>query len=190
MKMKIAKSAVILGVLLVLIASGVLIFNLLITSSEQQDTAKMLQQIDAILPESSVGTLSDSQMPVLEIEGQDIVAVLEIPKFSLSLPVGSTWDAKKVSAYPRCFSGSAYDRTMVIGGSDHEAQLDCLTVVDIGDEVTITDMTGAVFTYEVQRVDRCNSADETALTDADSHLTLFVRDTYSLQYIIVRCTAN
>lgn len=190
MKRKIAKCVLVLGVLLVLAAAFLLIFNLISANSKQQNTDKLMQQIDSILPQSSTGTLSDQKMPVLEVNGQDIIAVVEIPAHDVSLPVGSTWDKKGIDAYPRRFSGSAYDRTLIVGGSDRKGQLDCLSKVDIGDIVTITDMTGAVFNYQVDWVDRADSANIETLTDSDSHLTLFVRDTYSLEYVIVRCIAK
>jgi len=126
-------------------------------------------------------------MPVLSVEGQDVVAVVELPAYGVRLPVGSTWDAGGVTAYPRRFSGSAYDRTLVIGGSDRAGQLDCLERVEIGDTVTVTDMTGGVFTYEVTRADRFDSAETEKLVDPATHLTLFVRDTYALEYVLVRC---
>ncbi len=190
MKRKIAKYLVTLGALLVLVACGLLIFDLIVSNCEQQDTSFLMEQIDSVLPDATKGTFTDGQMPVMEIDGQDIIAVVEIPAYAVRLPVGSTWEPKGVDVYPRCFSGSAYDNTMIIGGSDKDTQLNCLSKVDMGDEVIIKDMTGSVFTYEVDWVERSKSADISTLTDSKYDLTLFVRETYSLQYIIVRCVAK
>ena len=50
------------------------------------------------------------------------------------------------------------------------------------------DMTGAVFSYTVTRVDRSQSADAALLQDPDSILTLFCRSLLSGTYLAVHCT--
>ena len=65
--------------------------------------------------------------------------------------------------------------------------MDVLSVLELGDEILVTDLTGAVYTYCVERIDRSKSAEAEKLYDPEHDLTLFVRDTYGLDYIIVRC---
>ena len=53
--------------------------------------------------------------------------------------------------------------------------------------VNVTDMTGAKFAYQVSRIDRAGDADTRWLSHGDFDLTLYCRDTYSMEYIAVRC---
>lgn len=189
MRRNVSKWLVALGVVLVVLGGGWLLFHHLAANEALEDTARLLEHLDEWLPERSAGLTSDTErpMPVLSLGGEDVVAVLELPAYDVRLPVGNRWEDQSRTAHPQRFSGSAYDRTLVIGGSDRAGQLDCLSRVEIEDTVTVTDMTGGVFTYAVSRVDRSDSAEAAVLTVPDAHLTLFVRDPYSLDYILVRC---
>lgn len=192
MRRNVSKWLVVLGVLLVVLSGGWLLHNHLSAKDELENTTRLLQHIDTLLPERSAGVVTDTDrpMPELTLEGYGVVAVLELPAYGVRLPVGNRWEEQSWTAHPQRFSGTVYNQTLVIGGSDRAGQLECLSRMEIGDTVTITDMTGGVFTYEVARVDRSDSAEAEKLADPTAHLTLFVRDAYSLEYILVRCTAK
>ena len=148
-------------------------------------------QINTLLPERSQGVpglATDSRMPVLEIDGQDYAALVEIPAFDLALPVADRWDSQKLTAGPVRFHGSAYDGSLVIGGVDREGHFAFCSQIDLGATVTVTDMTGAQFTYTVSRIDRSDTATSDWLISPDHGLTLYCRDATSLQYVAVRCT--
>ena len=51
-------------------------------------------------------------------------------------------------------------------------------------------MTGLVFHYVIDRIDRSASASEEILTAGNADLTLFVRNAYGLDYILLRCAAK
>lgn len=187
MRRNVSKACVALGILLVVLSGGWLLFHHLSANEELENTQRVMARLEELLPQPTAGILSDGQMPEMIIQGYDVVAVLELPAYGVRLPVGNRWENQDWTAHPQRFSGSAYDRTLVIGGSDRAGQLECLSRVEIGDTVTITDMTGGVFTYAVSRVDRSDSAEVSVLSAPDADLTLFIRETYSLDYILVRC---
>lgn len=174
------------GLLLVAVSIGLAATDLVCTTVGSRRAAAMAAQVEAALPPRTAG-LADTaaQMPVWQVDGQDLVALLEIPAYDVCLPVGAQWDM--AAAYPRRFDGSVYDGTLVIGGRDRRGRLDCLDRLDIGDAVTVTDMGGRVFTYEVAKVERSKTAAASVLTEGGFSLTLFVRDALSMEYILVRC---
>ena len=57
--------------------------------------------------------------PVLEINGADYAALLEIPSQGVTLPISNQWNSMRLTHSPSRFSGSAYDNSLVIGGIDH-----------------------------------------------------------------------
>lgn len=182
-----------IGCALILCSLGLLGFSLLHANRAVQDNAASVSQIQALLPPRSIGTMdiySDTEMPVLQVGGKDFIGLVDIPAFGLTLPIRSSWDAGNVSSSPCRFWGSVYDGSLIVGGADQSGQFDCLDKIQNGDVVTVTDMTGAEFSYAVDRIDRSSSAQAQVLMNSPAHLTLFVRDAYNLNYIIVRCVSQ
>ena len=151
---------------------------------------RALEQMKQLLPErvsATPGAYPNRNMPVLSLDGRDYVALLEIPEMGLSFPVADRWEPDKLQDSPARFCGSAYDHTLVIGGAADSHQFSFCNTVETGTLVTVTDMTGAHFTYRLPRVDRADSAQAQWLADPQYHLTLFCRGTYSMEYLAVRC---
>lgn len=182
-----------LGCLLILGSMGILLFSQFRAKKAQEDAAKITEKICAILPPRSVGvmdTYTCTEMPVLQIDGRDFVGLVEIPTFGVTLPIYNAWDAAKTTDYPCRFCGTVYDGSLVIGGADQQGQFDFLDRIELGNVIKVVDMTGGEYEYTVTRVDRSKTAEADILIDDSCDLTLFVRDTYSLDYLIVRCFAG
>ena len=146
--------------------------------------------MNKLLPDRTLGvpeTYADPGMPNLEINGEDYVALLEIPSQGVRLPVADQWNSMELFHSPARFAGSVYDKTMVIGGADHSGQFGFCDEIEHGAVITITDMTGAQFSYTVARIDRANRAEARWLQNEAYDLTLFCRNVYSMEYIAVRC---
>lgn len=150
----------------------------------------VVQTISTLLPPLQPGvkdTFSNMNMPVLEIGGEDYVALVEIPALGLTLPVANEWDKVKVLTGPRRFDGTVYDGSLIVGGSDQPGQFSGFSYLEPGNAVTVTDMTGSVFYYVIDRIDRSSTASGEALETGEADLTLFVRNAYNLDYIQIRC---
>lgn len=161
---------------------------------QQHIGAKKCQEVamemNKLLPDRTSGVpgvYSDSVMPVLEINGADYVALLEIPAQGVVLPVSDQWNSMGLSNSPARFSGSAYDKSLVIGGVDHPKQFGFCDEIKHDAVLSITDMTGAQFSYIVFRIDRSKHAQTQWLQNEEYDLTLFCRSAYSMEYIAVRC---
>ena len=181
------------GCLLIIGSFGLLAASRIHAEQARRENAAVVEQIAAIIPERSAGVMDTylhMEMPALQINGQDYIGIVEIPSFGLTLPVYSSWDAEKVSSFPCRFWGTVYDGSLIIGGADQSGQFDCFDRIQDGSTVTVTDMTGGEYVYTVARVDRSKSAQADVLMDDSMDLTLFVRDAYNLNYIIVRCASK
>lgn len=179
-----------LGFLLMLLSLCLLLGRELLGVYSRRQAEMTAEQIEAILPERTDGSPEDytnPDMPVFQLDGRDFSALIRIPAFGVLLPVCNDWETGPFLAYPRRFWGSVYDNSLVIGGSDRNGQFDFCKRLDIGDEITITDMVGAQFSYEVARIERHANADSQKLLEPSWDLTLFARDSSSLNYIFVRC---
>ena len=183
--------ALILGAALLLVSLALVAIMHIRVHTGAKSCGEILAKMDSLLPERSAGvpdTYTIANMPVMEIDGNDYAALLRIPSLDVALPVADEWNSGKLHNCPARFWGSAYNGTLVIGGADSSYQFSFCDKIDNGTTVTVTDMTGAEFNYTVARVDRSKNAEGEWLRSEEHDLTLFCRDTYSMEYIAVRCS--
>ena len=155
-----------------------------------QKSADYAQTISAQIPapqDAALEERTNNAMPLLSIEGTDFVGILEMPRFGSALPVGANWG--KVSHYPCRFDGSAYDRTLQLGATTQKGQYDFYREISVGDSISFTDMEGNRYQYAVADIRYESHADQAALTKKDADLTLFIKNIYASEYIILFCDA-
>ena len=127
----------------------------------------------------------DNTMSVLSIDGTDFAGIVEIPRYESALPVCADWG--KTSKYPCRFSGSIYDGTMQIGATTQKGQYDFYRDLSVGDTVTYTDVEGNRYTYSITSLRYEKHADQAALQREEVPFTLFIKNIYSFEYLIVFC---
>jgi len=181
----------VLGICLVVVSFALIVGLQIRTHIGANESRRVVARMSELLPERTVGVpeiSSNPNMPVLEINDVDYVALIEIPSLNLSLPVADAWNSQKLYNSPARFYGSCYDHSLVIGGADNSHQFSFCDKIDNGTVIIVTDMTGTQFSYTVSRVDRSKSAESNWLISRDYDLTLFCRDTLSMEYVAVRCS--
>lgn len=190
MKKRILSLGIILGFCLILGSLCLILGSQFRIRQGTQECNAVLSQVNNLLSERTQGTpegYPNTEMPALDIHETDYIGLLEIPAFGIALPVSDDWTNKDLYCAPSRFCGSVYDHSLVIGGGDYTLQFAFCDKIDIGTLVVLTDLTGAEFPYCVSRVDRSEQANAQWLAHSDFDLTLFCRDTYSMEYIAVRC---
>ena len=153
-----------------------------------EKTDAYVHTIRTIIPEPQGAVLedrSDDTMPALALDGTDFVGILEIPLFDSALPVSNSWGQS--DRYPCRFSGSIYDGTMQIGATSQAGQYDFFREICVGDALCFTDMEGNRYAYEVTGLHYEKHADAAALMREEAALTLFIKNIYASEYIIIFC---
>lgn len=185
-----SKALIIIGVVLVVLGTSLLLTSRVSFKKTQQNAQKIVGEIEALFPDRVDGVIEDFstlEMPVLDIENQDIVGIIEIPKFNIKLPVKNDFSSKVIGSLPMRFSGSAYDGSLIISGSDNQNQFNCAEKLDIDDSVNVVDMTGAEFTYKISEIFRSKSATADSV-ETKCDLMLIIKLENAFEYVVVCCT--
>ena len=158
-----------------------------IDSSEKR-AQYYVDTLQELIPEPQNAALEerrDNTMSVLSVDGTDFVGIVELPHDESTLPVCADWG--KTSKYPCRFSGSIYDGTMQIGATTQKGQYDVYRELSVGDTVIYTDVEGNRYTFAITSLRYEKHADQAALQYQEAPLTLFIKNIYSFEYLIVFC---
>ena len=127
----------------------------------------------------------DNTMSVLSVDEIDFVGLVALPDYESVLPVCADWG--KPSRYPCRLSGSIYDGTMQIGATTQKGQYDFYRELSVGDTVHYIDTEGNRYTFTITSLCSEKHVDQAALQQKEAALTLFVKNIYSFDYLIVFC---
>lgn len=179
------------GIVLIAAALGFLLVRQYTIGENARKSAGYAETIRTLIPEPQAAMLEERQdnaMPLLCIDGTDFAALLEFPAFNVAFPVGAAWQGG--AAYPCRYAGSIYDRSLVIGSTNARGQLDFVKELRVGDDLWLTDMVGDCYAYEIADIQyRAHADNETIYADT-SALTVFVKNMYAFEYIMLRCEAK
>ena len=184
----IRKLCVLAGVCLIVCAIAVLaLWQWNINSSSQlsqyytNTLLTLIPDVQNAVPEER----RDNTLPTLSVNGTDFVGIIEMPKYSCALPVCANWG--KTSSYPCLFDGSIYDSSLQIGATTQKGHYEFYRELSVGDTVYFTDMEGNRYSLEITSLRYETHANKTTLTRENAALTLFVKNIYSFEYLIVSC---
>ncbi len=131
------------------------------------------------------------EVPVKIVDGNSYIAVITIPALNLELPVFSSWDYGKLSVAPCCFSGSVYSNDFVVCAHNYSGHFGQIKNLSFGDEVTVVDMDGNVFSYKVVEIETLSpTAVEAMIQPTTWDLTLFTCTVGGQTRVAVRCEKN
>lgn len=156
-----------------------------------QKSETYVETLRTLIPKPQGAVLEerrDDRVPVLSIDKMDFIGILEMPRYESTLPVSSDWG--HLTKYPCRFSGSIYDRTIQIGATSQKGQYDFYREISVGDTVIFTDVEGNQYTYRVTNLRYESHADQTTLNREESDFTLFIKNVYAFEYLIVFCDVS
>lgn len=96
-----------LGVLLLGAAAILFVVRQAQDKQRAADIPSLIEKIEAALPERSAGVIenrADSAMAAVEIDGIDVIGLLELPGRGIKLPVSAEWDSSERCRYDSLFN--------------------------------------------------------------------------------------
>jgi hypothetical protein len=177
---------IVIGLLLIAGAVGIAVAQA--DFSHRQTAADVVDAMEKIIPSRKRAfpeSHSGSHMPRAEIGGEDFIGLLEIEDFQAVLPVSSDWENVEKGRFPAEYSGSVYDRDLIIGAGNGEGQFSFIDVIEIGAKVRFTDLYGQVFYYDVQMINHVEKLED--ISSGEDDLTLFAPSRSTSKYVVIRC---
>ena len=172
------------GVMLIISSVSLMLYQSVRQKITVQSNAEIVDTLFTLMPSVHSGEKDDRvdmNMPMLEIDGENFVG---------KLPVCGSWNRHKVSEFPCRYSGSLYDGSLIIGGSDAAGQFDFAKNISIGDSVFLTDMVGGQYFYRVEWIEITADVSTENLVSDKADMILFARNTYSLDYTVIQCSVQ
>ena len=126
-------------------------------------------------------------MPVIQIDGENYIGLLEIPALELKLPVMDEWSYPRLKKSPCRYTGSAYLDNLVISAHNYESHFGRLKELNEGSRVVFSDSDGNRFLYEVILIETLMPTDIREMTSGEFDLTLFTCTIGGKQRVTVRC---
>lgn len=196
------KLLIALGLLLIVAALLLTVYNLQEQLRAEQTSHQAVEQLQQVLPEKTEPEQPDAtneveipnyilnpnmDMPTETVNGLEYIGVLRIPGLWLELPVISEWSYPKLKCAPCRYTGSVYLDDMIISAHNYAAHFGKLKTLQPGDEVNFTDMDGNVFVYEVAEVEVLQPTAIEEMQSGDWDLTLFTCTVGGQSRVTVRC---
>ena len=192
MKRKIAIVLMTVGILLVGLAMGLLVYNNYENRKAQESSDALVESIRLSISENELKEEAsdpfDEEMKIKEIDGYGYIGYLSIPALNLDLPVMSEWDYGRLKISPCRYYGSTKTHNLVIAAHNYKVHFGYLGNLKVGDIVMFTDMDSKIYRYKVDSVELLMPTDVDKIKDSGNDLILYTCTYGGAKRITVRCS--
>lgn len=191
--------SIVLGLLLIAAALSLTGYNYLDSQRAGEAAEEILHEI--ALPESLSKTSPKMHMTIRnepleiplmatqEVNGLEIIGILEVPSCNLRLPVASGWSYEKLEVAPCVYTGSYFTDDLVICGHNYATHFSPLKFIPVNSDIYLTTVDGFVYHYQVNNLETVHPTSiEQMITSTDWDLTLFTCHSGGQTRCAVRCT--
>lgn len=192
MRKKIGFGCMILGVLLIVSAFSLLVWNREADRRAAEASERVLPEVKQAMEEQWIAeTAPEEEAPkgplTAEIDGYAYIGILSIPALDLELPVMDEWDYDRLKLAPCLYFGSPEEDDMVIAAHNYSRHFGRLSRLKAGDLVIFQNMEGVVYTYEVGCIETLAPEDTEAMLESGWDLTLYTCTYGGANRVTVRC---
>lgn len=201
MRKKLGKILIITGIVCVLAALSLFIYNKVVSSNAAKFAAETVDEIKRSTypadednqkdpPDKTDGDHEsdyDDDLDTLTVKEYEFIGYLSIPALRLELPVMAEWSYENLNHAPCRYSGSPATDDFVIAAHNYSSHFGFISSLNVGDTVSFIDVHAQQIDYKVELIDELSPTDVKDMTAGNYDLTLFTC-TYSGQArVTVRC---
>lgn len=186
------KIIMLIGALFVLASLALTFYNSYEESRAEKLSNEVLGQLDMAqvtqsqsLPDYVVNP--EISLPKKEVDGNDYVGTVSIPKLNVNLPVMAEWSYDNFKISPCVYEGTPYKNNLIICAHNYRKHFGSLKNLEQGDKVTFKDMDGNVFDYEVMYTEILDNNAVEEMSAGQWDLTLFTCTYGGATRVTVRC---
>ena len=191
---------IILGICCLLASVGFIVYNRWEDDHAQNTSKTMLQDVRENMPGNAGGTGGQDgaakvpvdipqEMLTTQVDGYDCIGILSIPVLELELPVLTDWSYTKLKVAPCHYFGSCYDKDFVIAAHNYQSHFGRLSQLQPKDLVFFTDISGAVYCYEVVLLETLPANATEEMITSGFGLSLYTCTPGGASRVTVRCNA-
>lgn len=190
-KKRFGTAAMILGMILILAASILTVYNIWDEERADNVLTQVLDELDALDEFDPLGggeaSEPETDMPIRTLDSGTYIGVLEIPVLGLRLPVMQEWNYSKLKISPCRYTGSVYTNDMVVAAHNYSSHFGSLNRLQSGDDIWFMDMHGNRFHYKVAETENVMPTEIEHMITGDWDLTLFTCTYSGRTRFTVRC---
>lgn len=189
MRRKIGIIFVSVGLILILFAVGLLLYNAYENKKAEEMSKNLVNQLETIISQNKSEIIDpfDKEMKVVEIDGYGYIGYLSIPALNLKLPVMSDCDYTRLKISPCRYFGSTKTDNLVICAHNFRSHFGYIGKIEPESTIIFTDMEGENLTYSVTSVETLQPTDVDKVKDTGDDLILYTCTYGGRTRIAVRC---
>lgn len=184
-----------LGLLLLLGAAGLTVYNLDQDRNAGQESVAVVENLNKLLskteikvkPAAEPGWTADTERELLKLDGCDYMGLITLPTLELQLPVQDQWSYKNLKISPCRMQGSPETEDLVIIAHNYQAHFGTLDQLQPGDEVSVTLIDGTTYVYCVDAMEIVQPTAVEDVTSGEWPLTLFTCTLGGRTRVVVYC---
>lgn len=177
---------VITGSILIIIAGLMGIYNNYENKKAATESKKIYEKLKNTEIEKEVNTISNKEMKIVNIDGNDYIGTINIPVLNLELPIMSDWDYSKMKISPCRYYGSIFTNDLVICAHSYDKLFGRIKNLNPDDLLIFTDMNKEEYIYKVEIIEILSPSDVKEMIESEFDLTLYTCTIDGLNRVTVR----
>lgn len=148
------------GVVLILGAGGLLLYNNWQEKNSKEFVSRVIDEFERLVDPFKRETMQlPKQMQSVVIDGKEYIGSLDFPTLDQSFPILKNCNDELLKLAPCRYTGSYLKDNMIIAGHNYSTGFGLLKSLEIGDPVEFTDTIGNTQEYEVINIEIIEGTD-------------------------------
>lgn len=189
MKKRVWTVVTVLGILFLVGAAGLTLWNFNTDQAAAEESRSLLTELAEAIPEVEAQPVfpMENGMPVVEVEGQNYMGAINFPDLDRELPVLASYELEKLKTAPAVYHGTPQTGDLVICAHNYRSHFGPLQRLPIGAQVLLKAVDGNLYEYQVAATEVVSPFAVADVTSGEWDLTLFTCTLGGRTRYVVRC---